>query len=198
MEVRESRSSRVQGPPFGAVFFVRTAALNAEGAEQRDPKAQTGMPVPRLPARSRRYRLGDGGDEFGQAEDAAVVAVFALDVVHASPRDLGLVVGRRDAGYSDFDFDAVVEAAEVYLAGRGAMVVKRKAELASGDDGGFELLDVVVGKASGVGEDAHRATHGGGQAFVVIEREAKVERVLGHGYWLPAQETSQASRQSGQ
>jgi len=30
------------------------------------------------------------------------------------------------------------------------------------------LLDVVVGKAGGVGEDAHGATCCGGEAFVVI------------------------------
>jgi len=77
-------------------------------------------------------------------------------------------------------------------------VVKVEAEFAGGDYGGFELLDVVVGEAGGVGEDAHGATRGGGEAFVVIERETKVERVFRHGYRLLAQATSQDSRQSGQ
>ena len=78
------------------------------------------------------------------------------------------------------------------------MVVKREAEFAGGDDGYLELLDVVVGKAGGIGEDAHCTTRGGGQAFVVIEREPKVERVLGHGQRSLARATSHASRQSGQ
>jgi hypothetical protein len=76
--------------------------------------------------------------------------------------------------------------------------VKVKAEFAGGDYGEFELLDVVVGEAGGVGEDAHGATRGGGEAFVVIEGEAKVERIFRHGYWLLAQAMSQDSRQSGQ
>ncbi len=76
--------------------------------------------------------------------------------------------------------------------------MKVEAEFAGGDDGRFELLDVVVGEAGGVGEDAHGATCGGGEAFVVIEGEAEVERIFRHGYALLAQETSQASRHSGQ
>jgi hypothetical protein len=60
------------------------------------------------------------------------------------------------------------------------------------------LFDGVVGEAGGVGEDAHGATRSGGEAFVVIEGEAKVERIFRHGYRLLAQATSQASRQSGQ
>jgi hypothetical protein len=121
-----------------------------------------------------------------------------LDVVYACPVGLGLFGGGRYAGDGDFDFDAIVEAEEIHLAGRGAIVVKVEAEFARGDYGGFELLDVVVGEAGGVGEDAHGATCGGGEAFVVVEREAKVERIFRHGYWLLAQETSQASRHSGQ
>jgi len=76
--------------------------------------------------------------------------------------------------------------------------VKVEAEFAGGDDGGFELFDVVVGEAGGVGEDAHCATRGGGESFVVVEGEAEVERIFRHGYSLLAQETSQASRHSGQ
>ena len=110
----------------------------------------------------------------------------------------GLIRGRRDAGDSDFDFDAVVEAAETYLAGCVAIIVKVEAEFAGGDYRDFELFDVVVGKAGGVGKNAHGATRGGGEAFVVVEGEAEVERIFRHGYWLLAQATSQASRQSGQ
>jgi len=76
--------------------------------------------------------------------------------------------------------------------------VKVEAEFAGGDYGGFELLDVFVRQAGGVGENAHGATRGGGEAFVVVEGEAKVERIFRHGYSLLAQETSQASRHSGQ
>jgi hypothetical protein len=142
--------------------------------------------------------LRGGVEEFGQAEDAAVVAVFALDVVYAGPVGVGFFGWGRDAGDGDFYFDAVVEAAETYLAGRGAILVKVEAEFAGGDDGGFEQFDVVVREAGGVGEDTHSATRGGGEAFVVIEGEAQVERIFRHGYWLVAQETSQASRHSGQ
>ena len=52
--------------------------------------------------------LRGGVEEFGQAEDAGVVAVFALDVVHAVPVGMGFFGGRRDAGDDDFDFDAIV------------------------------------------------------------------------------------------
>ncbi len=76
--------------------------------------------------------------------------------------------------------------------------MKVEAEFAGGDDGGLELFDVVVGETGGVGEDAHGATRSGGEAFVVVEGEAEVERIFRHGYWLVAQATSQASRQSGQ
>ena len=137
-------------------------------------------------------------EEFGQAEDAAVVAVFALDVVYAGPVGVGFSGRGRDTGDGDFDFDTIVEAEEVHLAGCGTTVVKAKAKFTSGDYGRFELLDGVVGEAGGVGEDAHGATRSGGEAFVVVEREAEVERVFRHGYWLLAQATSQASRQSGQ
>ena len=137
-------------------------------------------------------------EEFGQAENAAIVAVFALDVVYAGPVGFGLVGWRGDAGDGDFYLDAIVEAEESHLAGRGAIVVKVEAEFAGGDDGGFELFDVVVGEAGGVSEDAHGATCSGGEAFVVIEGEAEVERIFRHGYSLLAQETSQASRHSGQ
>ena len=123
---------------------------------------------------------------------------FALDGVYAGPVGIGLFGWRRDAGDGDFDFDAIVEAEEVDLAGRGAIVVKVEAEFAGCDDGDFQLVDRVVGEAGGVGEDAHGATRGGGEAFVVIEGEAKVERIFRHGYWLVAQATSQDSRQSGQ
>jgi hypothetical protein len=121
-----------------------------------------------------------------------------LDVVYAGPVGFGLFGGGLDAGDGDFDFDAIVQAAETDLAGCVAIVVKVEAEFAGGDDGGFELLDNVVGEAGGVGENAHGATRGGGEAFVVIEGEAKVERIFRHGYRLLAQATSQASRQSGQ
>jgi hypothetical protein len=121
-----------------------------------------------------------------------------LDVVYSGPVGFGLVGWGRDAGDGDFDLDAIVEAEESYFTGRGAVVVKIEAEFAGGDYGGFELFDVLVGEAGGVGEDAHGATCSGGEAFVVIEREAKVERIFRHGYWLVAQETSQASRHSGQ
>lgn len=121
-----------------------------------------------------------------------------MNVVYAGPVGVGLFGWGRDTGDGDFDFDAVVEAAETYLTGRGAIGVKVEAEFAGGDYGGFELLDVVVGEAGGVGEDAHGATCGGGEAFVVIKGEAQVERIFRHGYWLLAQETSQASRHSGQ
>jgi hypothetical protein len=121
-----------------------------------------------------------------------------LDVVYASPVGLGFFGRRLDAGDGDFDLDAIVEAEESNLAGRGAIVVKVEAEFAGGDDGGLELFDGVVGEACGVGEDAHGATRSGGEAFVVIEGEAKVERIFRHGYGLLAQATSQASRQSGQ
>jgi hypothetical protein len=142
--------------------------------------------------------LRSGVEEFGQAEDARVVAAFALDVVYAGPVGFGLICWGRDAGDGDFDFDAVVEAAETYLAGRDAILVKVKAEFAGGDYGGLELLDVVVGEAGGVGENPHGATRSGGEAFVVVEGETKVERIFRHGYSLLAQETSQASRHSGQ
>jgi hypothetical protein len=145
-----------------------------------------------------KCRSGVGGEKFGEAEDAGVVAGFALDVVQAVPMRLGVFGGRRDAGDGDFDFDAVVEAAETYLAGRGGILVKVEAEFAGGDDRDFELFDVVVGEAGGVGEDAHGATRGGGEALVVVEGEAEVEWIFRHGYWLLAQATSQASRQSGQ
>jgi hypothetical protein len=121
-----------------------------------------------------------------------------LDVVYAGPVGFGLIGWRRDAGDGDFDLDSIVEAQKRYLAGRGAIVVKVEAEFAGRDDGGFELLDVVVGEAGGVSEDAHGATRSGGEAFVVIEGQAKVERIFRHGYWLVAQEMSQASRHSGQ
>jgi hypothetical protein len=121
-----------------------------------------------------------------------------LDVVDAGPVGLGFFGRGCNAGNGDFDLDAIIEAEESHLAGRGAIVVKVEAEFAGGDDGDFELLDVFVGEAGGIGEDAHGATRSGGEAFVVIEGEAKVERVFRHGYWLLAQETSQASRQSGQ
>jgi hypothetical protein len=142
--------------------------------------------------------LGDGGEELGQAEDAAVVAVFALDIVYAGPVRFGFFGWGRDAGDGDFDFDAIVEAEESNLARRGAIMIKAETEPASGDDGDFELFDDVVGEAGGVGEDAHGATRSGGEAFVVVEGEAEVERILGHGYWLLARAMSQASRQSEQ
>ena len=138
------------------------------------------------------------GEEFGQAEDAGVVAGFAEDVVYAGPVGMGFFVRGGDAGDGDFDFDAIVEAEEVDLAGRGAIAAKIETELAGGDDGDFELFDVGIGEAGGVGEDAHGTTRSGGEAFVMVEREAKVERILRHGYSLLAQATSQASRQSGQ
>jgi hypothetical protein len=137
-------------------------------------------------------------EEFCEAEDAAIVAGFALDFVYAGPVGIGLIGWVRDAGDGDFDLDSIVEAEKRYLAGRGAIVVKVEAEFAGGDDGGFELLDVVVGEAGGVGEDAHGATRSGGEAFVVIEGQPKVKRVFRHGYVLVAQEMSQASRHSGQ
>ncbi len=52
--------------------------------------------------------LGGGVEEFGEAEDAGVVAGFAFDVVYAGPVRVGLFGGRWDAGDGDFDFDAVV------------------------------------------------------------------------------------------
>jgi hypothetical protein len=121
-----------------------------------------------------------------------------LDVVYTGPVGFGLIGWGRDAGDGDFDLDAIIEAEESHLAGRGAIVVKVEAEFAGRDDGGFELLDVVVGQAGGVGEDAHGATCSGGEAFVVVEGEAKVQRIFRHGYVLLAQEMSQASRHSGQ
>jgi hypothetical protein len=121
-----------------------------------------------------------------------------LDVVYAGPVGFGLISWGRDAGDGDLDLDAIVEAEESNLAGRFAIVVKVEAEFAGGDYGEFELFDVVVGEAGGVGEDAHGATRGGGEAFVVVEGEAEVERIFRHGYWLLAQATSQDSRQSGQ
>ena len=121
-----------------------------------------------------------------------------MDVVYAGPGGFWFFGWRWDAGDGDFYFDAIVEAAKAYLAGYGAIVVKVEAEFAGGDYGDFELFDVVVGEAGGVGEDAHGATRGGGEAFVVVEGKAKVERIFRHGYWLLAQETSQASRHSGQ
>jgi hypothetical protein len=111
---------------------------------------------------------------------------------------MGFFGWRRDAGDGDFNFDAVVQAAEAYLAGCFAIAMKIEAEFAGGDYGGFELFDVFVGEAGGIGEDAHGATRGGGEAFVVVEGEAEVERIFRHGYSLLAQATSQASRQSGQ
>ena len=121
-----------------------------------------------------------------------------MDVVYASPVGLGFFGRRLDAGDGDFDLDAIVEAEESYLAGCGGILVKAEAKFACGDYGGFELLDDVVGEASGVGEDAHGATCSGGEAFVVIEGKAEMEGVFRHGYRLLAQATSQASRQSGQ
>ena len=121
-----------------------------------------------------------------------------MDVVYAGPVGFGFFGWGRNAGDGDFDFDAIVQAEEVHLAGCGTTVVKAKAKFTSGDYGRFELLDVFVGQAGGVSEDAHGTTRGGGEAFVVIEGEAEVERIFRHGYWLLAQETSQASRHSGQ
>jgi hypothetical protein len=121
-----------------------------------------------------------------------------LDVVYAGPVGVRLIGWGRDTGDGDFDFDAIVEAAETYLAGRVAIVVKVEAEFAGGDYGDFELFDNVVWEAGGIGEDAHGTTCGGGEAFVVVEGQAEVERIFRHGYWLLAQATSQASRQSGQ
>ena len=142
--------------------------------------------------------LGGVREEFGQAEDAAVVAGFASDVVYAGPVGVGFFGWGCYTGDGDFDFDAIVQAEEIHLARRGAIVVKAEAEFAGRDDGGFELLDNVVRKAGGVGEDAHGSTRSGGEAFVVVEGEAKVKRIFRHGYRLLAQATSQASRQSGQ
>jgi hypothetical protein len=144
------------------------------------------------------WESGDGGDEFSEAEDAGVIAVFTEDVVHAGPGGMGFFGRGRHAGDGDFDFDAIIEAAEIDLAGRDATVVKIETQLAGGNDRSFELLDIVIGEAGGVGEDAHGASGGGGETFVVVEGESKVERVFRHGYCSVAQETSQASRQSGQ
>jgi hypothetical protein len=143
-------------------------------------------------------RLGGGREEFGEAEDAGVVAGLAENVIHARPDRVRLVGRSGDARGRDFDFDAIIKAAEVDLAGRGAIVVEIETHLASGDNGDLKLLDVVVGQARGISKDAHGATGGGGETFVVVEGETKVERILGHGYRLLAQATSQASRQSGQ
>ena len=104
-----------------------------------------------------------------------------MDVVDAGPVGFGFFGRGCNAGNGDFDLDAIVEAEESYFTGRGAIVVKIEAEFAGGDDGGLELFDVVVGEAGGVGEDAHGATRSGGEAFVVIEGEAKVERIFRHG-----------------
>jgi len=92
-----------------------------------------------------------------------------------------LISGRGDAGDRDFDLDAVVEAAEVDLARRFAIVVKIETEFAGGDDRNFKLLDIAVGQARGIGEDAHSPTGSGGQAFVVVESETKMERIFRHG-----------------
>jgi hypothetical protein len=121
-----------------------------------------------------------------------------LDVVYAGPSGFWFFGRRRDAGDGDLYFDAIVQAAETYLAGCFAIAMKIEAEFAGGDYGGFELFDVFVGQAGSVGEDTHGATRGSGKAFVVVEGEAEVERIFRHGYWLLAQETSQASRHSGQ
>jgi len=121
-----------------------------------------------------------------------------LDVVYACPVRFGFFGWGRNARDGDFDLDAIVQAEEIHLARCGAIVVKAEAEFAGGDDGGFELLDSIVGEAGGVGENAHGATRSGGEAFVVVEGETEVERIFRHGYWLLAQATSQASRQSGQ
>lgn len=121
-----------------------------------------------------------------------------MNVVYAGPVGVGFFGWRWDSGDGDFDFDAVVQATETYLAGCVAIIVKVEAEFAGGDYREFELFDVVVGQAGSVGEDAHGATRGGCEAFVVVEGEAEVERIFRHGYWLLAQATSQASRQSGQ
>jgi hypothetical protein len=185
-------SNRAEGPPRKASATKADPRTQAEAcATGRAGRLEAG-------ATGALRGSGDGGEEFRQAEDAGVVAALALDVVYAGPVGVGFFGRGFDAGDGDFNFDAVVEAAETYLAGRFTIVVKVEAEFAGGDYGGFELLDVVVGEAGGVGEDAHGATRGGGEAFVVIEGEAKVERIFRHGYRLLAQATSQASRQSGQ
>jgi hypothetical protein len=126
-------------------------------------------------------RSGDVGEEFGEAEDAGVVTGLAEDVVDAGPVGARFFGRGGDAGDGDFDFDAIVEAEKVDLAGRFAIVVKIEAKFAGGNDSGFELLDAGIGQASGVGEDAHGTTRSRGQAFVVVEGEAKVERVFRHG-----------------
>lgn len=168
-------------------------------AEPLPPHSKVGVGHLRVTATlGVQRRLGGVSEEFGEAEDAGVVAGFALDVVYAGPVGVGFFGWGRDTGDGDFDFDAVVEAAETDLTGRGAIGVKVEAQFAGGDDGGLELFDVVVGEASGIGEDSHGATRGGGKAFVVVEGEAEVERIFRHGYWLLAQATSQASRQSAQ
>lgn len=111
---------------------------------------------------------------------------------------MGLVGRGGDTGDGDFHFDAIVEAAEVDLAGCDAIAVRIEAQFAGGDDGDFELLNVGVGKARSIGKDAHSATGCGGEAFVVVEGEAEMERVFGHSQCSLARATSQASRQSGQ
>jgi hypothetical protein len=180
---------------------VRVCLMNRWcGSNRKSGGRATALQRRSWPPEGGRYwgSSGGGGEEFGEAEDAAVVAGFTLDIVYAGPVGLGFFGWGCNARDGDFDFDAIVQAEEIHLARCGAIVVKAEAEFAGGDDGGFELLDNVVGEAGGVGEDAHGATCSGGEAFVVVEGEAKVERIFRHGYWLLAQETSQASRQSGQ
>jgi hypothetical protein len=81
-------------PPHSkvGVGHLKVAATTA------NPRAQPGMAV----------LLGGGVEEFGQAEDAGVVAVFALDVVYAGPGGLWFFGRRGDAGDGYFYFDAVV------------------------------------------------------------------------------------------
>jgi hypothetical protein len=83
-----------------------------------------------LGAERKQAGSGDGGEKFGEAEDAAIVAGFALDVVYAGPVGLRFFGWGCNAGDGDFDFDAIVEAEEVDLAGRSAIVVKAEAEFA--------------------------------------------------------------------
>ena len=59
-------------------------------------------------------------------------------------------------------------------------MVKIETEFAGRDDGDFELLDVGVRQTGGIGEDAHGPTRGGGEALVVVEGEAEMERIFRH------------------
>jgi hypothetical protein len=93
----------------GTVACVKAEALppHSKGRAARLPR-RTRLQKPTQEHRLKPVLLRDGGEEFGQAEDAGIVAGFALDDVHAGPVGIGFFGGGCDTGDGDFDFNAIV------------------------------------------------------------------------------------------